>query len=197
MIGAERLRNLRECIESCLREGVPGDLIETGVWRGGATIFMRGVLAAHGDAERNVWVADSFAGLPAPEPERYPSDEGGTLHTRAQLSIPLEEVKRNFERYGLLDDRVRFLPGWFEETLASAPIGKLAILRLDGDMYSSTMQSLEALYPKLSRGGFAIVDDYAYAPCRQAVTDFRLEHGVHEPLREIDWTGVFWQRQAG
>jgi len=63
MIGLRRLDNVQWCVETALAEGVPGDLIETGVWRGGATILMRGILEARGDTRRRVWVADSFAGL--------------------------------------------------------------------------------------------------------------------------------------
>lgn len=197
MIGAKRMQNLRHCLEQVLNEDIPGDVIETGVWRGGATILMRGALAAYGDHDRTVWVADSFAGLPPPEPGRYPSDEGDTHHLRGELAVSVWDVKQNFERYGLLDDQVEFLVGWFEDTLPAAPIEELAVMRLDGDMYSSTIQALEALYPKLSTGGFAIIDDYGAVPaCREAVTDFRRDNGIDEPLVEIDWTGVFWRRVA-
>jgi O-methyltransferase len=195
MIGLRRLENLQECIASVVGQGVPGDVIETGVWRGGAMIFARAVLEALGDAERLVWCADSFAGLPPPDPQAYAADEGDLHHTYLHLAVPLEEVRANFERYGLLDDRVRFLPGWFRDTLPSAPIEALAVLRLDGDMYESTIVALRALYPKVSPGGYVIVDDYGAVPaCRRAVEDFRAEHGVAEPLVEIDWTGTYWRR---
>jgi hypothetical protein len=198
MIGLKRLANLRMCVETILDDGVPGDLIETGVWRGGATIFMRAILKAREVTDRLVWVADSFAGLPAPDLTRYPSDEGITLHQFPQLAVPLERVQDNFRRYGLLDDQVRFLKGWFRDTLPTAPIDRLAILRLDGDLYESTIQALESLYQKLSVGGFVIVDDYGnVAACRQAVHDFRTEHGITDPIQPIDWGGVFWRRRAG
>ena len=200
MIGLRRLDNLQHCITDVLRRGVPGDMIETGVWRGGATIFMRAVLKAYGDTERLVWVADSFQGLPEPYPPRYPADrdrdywvEGG-LGPQI-LAVPLEEVRANFARYGLLDDQVRFLVGWFRETLPSAPIDRLAILRLDADMYESTMDALRYLYPKLSVGGYAIIDDYGViSACKAAVEDFRAEQGVKEELQWIDRAGVFWRR---
>lgn len=197
MIGLRRLDNLQSCIEQCLADGVPGDLIETGVWRGGATIFMRAVLKAHGDTGRRVWLADSFEGLPRPDESKYPADRGDTLWSHVQLAVSLEEVKANFERYGLLDDQVRFLKGWFKDTLPGAPIERLAVLRLDGDMYESTMDALRALYPRLSPGGFVIVDDYGLIPaCRQAVEDYRREHGIHDEIRKIDWSGVYWRRGA-
>jgi O-methyltransferase len=176
---------------------VPGDVIETGVWRGGAMIFARAVLEAFGDRRRSVWCADSFAGLPPPDARSYPVDAGDVHHTYRQLAVTLDEVRANFARYGLLDERVHFLEGWFRDTLPSAPIEQLAVLRLDGDMYESTIVALDALYSKLSAGGYAIVDDYGAAPaCRQATEDFRREHGIDDPLREIDWTGVYWQRAS-
>ena len=196
MIGLKRLDNLQYCITEVLRQSVPGDLIETGVWRGGAAIFMKAVLKARGDESRRVWVADSFEGLPKPDGERYPADRGDRHWTWSRLSVSLDEVKQNFARYGLLDQRVRFLAGWFRDTLPSAPIQQLAVLRLDGDMYESTLDALRHLHPKLSIGGFVIVDDYGAVPgCRAAVEDYRLEHDITEPIISIDWSGVYWQRK--
>lgn len=195
MTGLRRLDVLQECVCGVLRGEVPGDLIETGVWRGGSSIFMRAVLAAYGDRNRQVWVADSFRGLPKPDAARYPSDAGLDLSTTPELAVGLEDVKANFSRYGLLDDRVRFLVGWFADTLPGAPIDRLALIRLDGDLYASTMDALTALYPKLSVGGYVIVDDYgALETCRRAVHDFREANGIGEPIEEVDWTGAYWQR---
>lgn len=195
MVGRRRLDSLQHCVTEVLRREVPGDLIETGVWRGGSSIFMRAVLKAHGDTARRVWVADSFRGLPAPDAQRYPHDAGDILWQCDQLAVPLGDVKANFARYGLLDDQVRFLPGWFDDTLPSAPIARLAVLRLDGDMYQSTMTALSALYPKLSPGGFVIIDDYGAVPgCRKAVDDYRRANGITEEMVSIDWTGVYWRR---
>jgi O-methyltransferase len=197
MVGLKRLDNVQRCVEEVLRDGVPGDLIETGVWRGGTAIFMRAILAAHGDRVRRVWAADSFQGLPPPDPERYPSDAGDTFHTYPQLAISLEQVKENFRRYGLLDERVEFLVGWFKDTLPGSRTGPLAVARLDGDMYESTMDALVSLYPRLSPGGWLIVDDYGAVPaCRQAVDDYRAGKGIREPLEEVDWTCVCWRRTA-
>ena len=195
MIGLKRLDNLQYCVTEALRRGVPGDLIETGVWRGGATIFMRAILKVDGDTGRVVWVADSFRGLPKPDPDRFPADAGDRHWTQPELAVSLDGVKTNFALYGLLDNQVRFLVGWFRDTLPTAPIDRLAVLRLDGDMYESTMDALQSLYPKLSRGGYVIVDDYgAVAGCRAAVEDFRAEHGITEEVERIDWTGIFWRR---
>ena len=194
MIGMKRLANVRSCVESVIKEAIPGDLIETGVWRGGATIYMRAILKAYGVTDRTVWVADSFEGLPKPD-SRFPADAGDQHHLRKELAISVDEVRDNFRRYDLLDDQVEFLVGWFVDTLPAAPIDKLALLRLDGDMYGSTMDALNALYEKVSVDGYVIVDDYGAVPaCAQAIDDFRAEHGITAPLETIDWTGAFWRK---
>jgi len=194
MIGTARLDNVVRCCVQALADGVPGDLIETGVWRGGSTILMRGVLEALGDTGRQVWVADSFEGLPVPDAERYPADEGLDWSDVGALKVDADAVRANFDRYGLLDDRVRFLEGWFADTLPGAPIDRLAVLRLDGDLYGSTMDALVALEPRVSPGGFVIVDDYGgWPPCRAAVDDYRAAQGITDPIHTVDWTGVWWR----
>lgn len=197
MVGRQRLADVRSCVDSVMADGVPGDFIETGVWRGGVTILMRGMLEAWADTDRRVWVADSFQGLPAPDAEAFPQDVGHDMSDVPTLAVSADQVRANFDRYGLLDQQVRFLEGWFRDTLPSAPIEQLAILRLDGDMYESTMDALEALYPKLSVGGYVIVDDYgAWEPCRQACTDYRERHGITDEIVSVDWTGVHWRRMS-
>jgi O-methyltransferase len=195
MIGVKRLDNLDECITTVLAEGIPGDLMECGVWRGGAAIFMRAALEAHGDPDRSVWLADSFEGVARPDPAAFPEDVGLDLWTWHWLAVPRKDVEANFERYGLLDDRVRFLEGWFRDTLPGAPVESLALLRLDGDLYESTFVALEALYDKVSPGGFVIVDDYlSLEPCRLATDDFRRDSGIEEEIVTIDWTGIYWRK---
>jgi hypothetical protein len=195
MIGPKRLANLRTCVETVLADNIPGDLIETGVWRGGACIFMKAVLAAHGDSERRVFVADSFAGLPPPDADKYPADEGDLCHTYGDyLAVSEPQVRANFAKYGLLDERVVFLRGWFKDTLPHLPSDKLAVIRLDGDMYESTMDGFNNLYHKLSPGGFCIIDDYGLETCAKAVEDFRRQHNITEELQTIDWTGRFWRK---
>lgn len=195
MIGLTRLNNIEACIEAILRDNIPGDFIETGVWKGGATIFMKALLVAHQISDRRVWVADSFEGLPPPDEQRFPADIGDQHASMQELAISVEEVKKNFEKYNLLDEQVQFLEGWFEDTLPTAPIEKLALLRLDGDMYSSTYTALTHLYPKLSSGGFIIIDDWgAVAACQQATLDYRREHEVTEEIHTVDWTAVYWRK---
>lgn len=194
MIGNRRMENLRQIAELVIEEGIPGDLMETGVWRGGACIMMRAVLQAYGVEDRVVWAADSFCGLPEPNPE-IAADAGDKHHTFAELAVSLEKVKSNFNKYGLLDEQVRFLQGWFSETLRQAPIERLALLRLDGDMYESTMDVLKYLYDKVSEGGFIIVDDFgAVQGCQTAILEFRAKRQITDPIHPIDGCGVFWRK---
>lgn len=193
MIGTARMRHLRLLAQRALAEGVPGDFIETGVWRGGACIYLRGILAAAGDLDRRVFVADSFRGLPPPDAAAYPADACDEHHAQPQLAVSRAEVEANFRRYGLLDEQVVFLEGWFKDTLPTAPVERLALLRLDGDLYESTIDALNSLYPKVSPGGFVIVDDYILPACAQAVDDFRARQGISAPLHDIDGAAVWWQ----
>jgi O-methyltransferase len=194
MIGNRRMLNLWTLCEDVIARDVPGDFIETGAWRGGACIFMRALLKVYGVRDRTVWVADSFEGLPPPNADKYPLDRTWDFHLAPQLAVSLEQVRGNFDGYGLLDDQVRFLKGWFRDTLPTAPIERLAILRLDGDLYESTMDALKALYDKLSPGGYAIIDDFEIEACRAAVEDFRRSRGIDDPIQVIDVSGVFWKK---
>jgi hypothetical protein len=195
MIGMFRLNNIQHCVEQVIVNKIPGDLMECGVWRGGACIFMRAILEAYGVKDKRVWIADSFEGLPLPDCENYPKDIGDKFNKESLMAVSLERVKQNFDRYWLLDEQDVFLKGWFKDTLPNAPIEKLAVLRLDGDMYESTMEGLVNLYPKLSVGGYLIVDDYGHLPaCKSAVEDYRNKHGITEQIINIDWCGVYWRK---
>ncbi len=190
MVGLKQLDNVQFCATDVLRRKIPGDLIETGTWRGGVTIMMRAVLKAYGDKDRKVWVADSFEGLPSFDRRKNPG-----FWTPVMMAASLEEARDNFARYGLLDDQVRFLKGYFDKTLPGAPIAKLAVLRSDADLYESTRDVLNTLYPKLSVGGYAIFDDYSSSGCRAAIDEYRAAHGITEPVRWIDSLAVYWMRE--
>lgn len=202
MITLARFDNIRSCIESILHDGTPGDFIEAGVWRGGAAIFMRAVLKAHGITDRSVWAADSFEGLPKPDPLIFPLEakiQSGPVMQKVyhNLAVSLEEVTRNFKAYGLMDDQVKFLKGWFKDTLPNAPIGALSLIRLDGDFYESTRDGLTYLYDRLSVGGYIIIDDYgqdSWTYCRKAVDEFRAERHIEAPLIPVDSSCSYWRR---
>jgi len=188
MIGGLRMENVRRECERVVTENVPGDFVETGVWRGGATIMMRAVLAAYEVKDRRVFAADSFAGFP----EQGAVDSNFTVGGVSDFTVSLEDVKANFARYGLLDEQVVFLEGLFSDTLPKAPIERIAVLRLDGDLYESTRDGL-ALYSKLSRGGTLIADDYfLFEGQRKAIDEFRDAHGIADPIIRIDHFGGFW-----
>jgi hypothetical protein len=197
MVSPEGLDTVQRCVERALADGVPGDLIETGVWRGGICVLMRAILAAQGVTDRRVWVADSFEGVPESGEDSHPLDREMALHhLNTVLSVPADAVRDVFAAYDLLDDQVVFLEGWFDRTLPAAPIDSLAVLRLDGDLHRSTTDALTALYPKLSPGGFILIDDYNMAPCRTAVHEYRDAHGIKEEIEPADSVGVYWRKES-
>ncbi|MEP7109695.1 MAG: TylF/MycF family methyltransferase [Ferruginibacter sp.] len=196
MIGFKRMDNIEFCVNDTIKNNVPGDLIETGVWRGGSVIFMKALLKVAGITDKIVWVADSFEGLPRPDEGKYAADKDDDHHSFSNiLAVSEEQVRYNFEKYDLLDDKVKFLKGWFKDTLPVAPIEKLSVLRLDGDMYESTINALDNLYPKLSKGGYIIIDDFGMVPgCKTAVLDYRKQYNIIEEMIDIDGAGVYWKK---
>jgi len=204
MVPKSRLDNIQFCIENVVRANTEGDLIEAGVWRGGTAIFMKAVLDTLQSLDRRVWVADSFEGLPVPDAELYPAeakahDSKIMRDVYDHFAVGLAEVQNNFSRLGLLDSRVEFLKGWFKDTLPSGGPERLAIIRLDGDYYESTMDCLTHLYPRLSVGGYIVIDDYGqddWTYCRQAVDEFRTIKGITDPMIQVDSTCYYWQRSS-
>lgn len=191
MIGLLRLQNIEDCFKQVLKEGVKGDLLEAGVWRGGASIFMQALNRVLADNTRRVWVADSFEGLPK---SAHPADLKYDFTQYTELAISLETVKKNFKQYQLLDDSVQFVKGWFKDTLPHIEVEAISLLRLDGDLYASTMDILQNLYHKVSIGGYIIVDDFSIDCCVEAIHDFRKAHDIQDPIHRIDWTGVYWKK---
>jgi Macrocin-O-methyltransferase (TylF) len=200
MVGLRRLDDLQACVESVVREGVEGDLIEAGTWRGGASILMRATLDSLGESDRTVWVADSFQGFPAPEADAVPEDREleTELGNLSYLAPSLDQVQGYFARFGL-DHGVTFVPGFFEETMGQLRGRRWALIRLDADTYKATRLTLDALYPGLSVGGYLVSDDYAFLPaCQRAIDEFRRQHDIAEPIEQIDFNGIRWRReQAG
>lgn len=195
MIGRARLDHLQFCAETAITEGIAGDFMEAGVWRGGACVLLAGILAAYDD-DRNVWVADSFRGLPVPSDAE---DQGWDMSARVLpvLAVGEDEVRDLFARYELLSERIRFVSGWFRDSLPAFPAQPLALLRIDADLHESTRDVLVHMYSRVSPGGFVIIDDYGILePCRRAVDEFRAEHGIQDELIAIDAHGVYWRRGA-
>lgn len=193
MVGLARLDDLQSCVEQIVADGVPGDLIEAGVWRGGASILMRATLDSLGAADRTIWLADSFRGLPPPD-EAFPEDRRLDLSWIGYLAASVDEVRGHFARFGC-ERGIEFVEGFFEESLPALRSQSWSLVRIDADTYESTWVALDSLYPGLSVGGFLIVDDYQFVEeCRAAVDDFRREHGIEEAIETIDQVGVRWRR---
>jgi hypothetical protein len=198
MIGLDGLENVERCAHRVFADGVPGDFLEAGVCHGGASIFLRALQVAYGEADRLTWLADTFAGVPPPTHRVDREHRLDLTEERVPwMAAGSRAVRDNFETYELLTDRVRFLPGLFADTLPDAPVERLAILRVDGDLYSSTRETLDALYDRVSDGGYVIVDDYGcLEPCRLAVDEFLAERGLDVEINQVDWTRVCWRKTA-
>lgn len=199
--GFTRCMDLRVKIEDVLWNCVPGDVVECGVWRGGIPLFVVGALQAYqADPTRLVWLADSFEGLPAFDTgRRWQADSGFERGSDGQqaLQVSLSDVQEHFKQYGLDLPNIRVLKGYFSETLPTAPISQIAILRVDGDLYSSTYQILEYLYPKVVIGGYVLLDDWILPQSRRAALDYRRQHNVTDPIRKDStrsFPTMFWQR---
>jgi hypothetical protein len=192
MLGQLRINNLKDLALIIKEEDLDGDFFEAGVWRGGASIFLNALNKVYFNSTKKVWVADSFQGLP---PSTHEKDLSYDFTQYEELSVSLEKVKENFDKYQLLDKQVVFLKGWFKDTLPSAKVEKIALLRLDGDLYESTMDILNNLYDKVVPGGYIVVDDYALQCCKDAISDFRKERGITAEITPIDWTGVYWKKE--
>lgn len=197
MVGLARLDDLQTCVESVVADGIEGDVIEAGSWRGGASMLMRATLNSLGESDRTLWVCDSFQGFPSTETTGQDGyDLDADLANCDFLAVPLEEVKANFARLGL-SANVNFVPGFFENTLPKLPARRWAIARLDGDSYDATRLGLEVLYPNVADGGYVVIDDYLpLDDCRRAVDDFRRERGITEPIEPIDWSGARWRKAS-
>lgn len=195
MVGRKRLDQLQGCLEAIERDGIEGDLLEAGIWRGGVCIFMKAFLSANGVTNRRIWALDSFEGLPKPNPD-FPSDAGDMHHKFDELRVSLDQVKDNFRTFGLLDDKVTFVKGFFSDTAATVPVEKLAILRLDGDMYESTIVILKNFYSKVAKGGFIIVDDYGLPNCKAAIEDFTKANNIKPNIVSVDAAkAVYWRKE--
>jgi hypothetical protein len=191
MIGLKRLENLHEMLDYVRINKIDGDLIETGVWRGGATIYMKYYCNLY-NMNKKVFVCDSFKGLPKPS-GKFEADEGDIHYTYKSLSVSIDDVRSNFDLFGCLDENVIFIEGFFGETLPNnSKIGKISLLRMDGDMYESTHDVFYSVYDKLIDGSPIIIDDYCLNGCRKCVDDFRIDKKINKDINIIDRCGIYW-----
>lgn len=190
MIGLRRLDNLEMCIKSVIKNNIPGAIVEAGVWRGGACIFANGVLKEL-DEKRNIYVCDIFDNT-FPKP-KYACDEWTEIHDFSALAVTVEDVKNNFNKFSLLTDNVIFVKGWFNDTLKTIK-EPVSILRIDGDTYQSTMDTLQ-LEKNIPPGGFIIMDDWQINTSRNAFLDYFSNKGVTEKdVIEIDSLSAYWKK---
>ena len=197
MIGQSRLKNLEWALRFVIGKGVRGDFIECGVWRGGSSLFARAVFQALNVTDRHVWLADSFQGLPKARTKndnnlwskqeylKVRKEKTGSMSNPFLLQVSMEEVQTNFRSFDLLDDHVHFCKGFFVDSLPQCNVTRIAVLRMDGDMYESTMDQLFNLYMKVEVGGVIIVDDFTIPECNRAIRDFRQWHNMTEEIRLI------------
>ncbi|CAF3539462.1 unnamed protein product [Rotaria socialis] len=190
MVGQRRLINIEWAIRFVIANDVMGDFIECGVWRGGSSVFARAILKALDNNDRHVWLADSFQGLP----KARTTNDNDNWSKMEYLKVSLEEVQTNFRSFNLLDDRVHFCKGYFVDSLPRCNVSRIAVFRMDGDMYESTMDQLFNLYSKLQIGGVIIIDDYTISDCFRAIVDFRKWHNITEEILSIpgDVAGRCW-----
>jgi O-methyltransferase len=187
MLGPRRGRMLHRLAEEVERAGVPGALVDCGAWNGGSSILL-----SSGAPGRDVWAFDSFAGLPNPSELDGRESEG----LGGELVASEQKLRAGFERFAD-SARLHVRAGWFEETLADAAgdVGPVAVLHCDGDWYDSVLLTLEVMYPRVSPGGFVVIDDYGTFPgARRATDEYRIRSGDSAPLRRIDHTGRYWRK---
>jgi hypothetical protein len=201
MGGRKALENAFDVVARVEAGGIPGALVECGVAEGGTAAMMAMTSKALGGSARDVWLFDSYEGLPEPTVEDYhdgragefirPLPKGACLGTIEQVS------ELFFGKLGFPRDQVHLVKGWFQDTvpLNRGKVPQIAVLRLDGDWYESTRIPLENFYDQVSPGGFVIIDDYATCfGSRRAVDEFRVERGISTRLHEDGRGGVYFQK---
>jgi O-methyltransferase len=199
MTSRERLYSVFQATRYVVEAGVPGDIVECGVWRGGSSMMAALTLLGLGDTDRRFWLYDTFEGMPAPGAEdvdlqgenayrEWNRNQCGDINEWCYA--PLDEVRSNLLGTGLGEQRFELVEGTVEETIPARAPEKIALLRLDTDWYESTYHELVHLCPRLSPGGVLILDDYGYwGGARKAVDRYMHEQGTTLLLNRIDSTG--------
>lgn len=198
MTSTERLVALLDATRQIIRQRIPGDIAECGVWRGGSMMLVARVLAEAGDTARHLYLYDTFEGMTAPTPEDRSCDgrtateqlDRARQGTGVWCLARLEEVQRNLALTGYPADKIHFVPGRVEETIPATIPESLALLRLDTDWYASTKHELDHLFPRLVRSGFLIIDDYGHwLGAKKAVDEYVEQQNLDLFLHRIDYTG--------
>ncbi|MEI7769490.1 MAG: TylF/MycF/NovP-related O-methyltransferase [Chloroflexales bacterium] len=196
----ERIFALCAAVRYIVRAGVPGDIVECGVWRGGSMMAAAYTLRDVGDVGRRLVLFDTFEGMSPPDQRdvSYTNEPAADRLARSSRAdprsvwayAPLEDVRANMASTGYPTGQIAYVPGKVEETIPTAAPGQIALLRLDTDWYVSTRHELEHLFPRIAPGGVLIVDDYGHwRGARQALDEYLAAHGVQLLLNRIDYTG--------
>ena len=194
----ERMYGLYKGIRYVLSAGIPGDLVECGVWKGGSSMAMALTLLEAGSTDRSIYLYDTFEGMTAPTSVDVALDSrrsASTIWPKTERQggsswdyVPIEEVRQNLARTGYPSDKLVFVKGPVERTIPGTAPRKIGLLRLDTDWYESTRHELNHLYPLLEPGGVLIIDDYGHwAGARKAVDEFFAKRPIL--LNRLDYTG--------
>lgn len=208
MTSAERLWSLMNAVRYVVDEGVPGDFVECGVWRGGSVMAMAGELMRLGVADRRIWLYDTFAGMTAPT-EADIEASSGTTATDLLATTPvadgdnvwcvagIADVQANVRSTGYPFEQFTFVEGDVAATLQESAPEQIALLRLDTDWYESTKAELDVLYPRLAVGGVCILDDYGHwLGARRAVDEYFDALGHRPYMHPIDFSGRVFIKTA-
>lgn len=219
MAGMARAASISEQLKLIKDSNVPGAYLEAGVWRGGMSIYARASMYVYKLAKRKMYVADSFMGLPPPRNSSLRPDETAysqKASSNRTLAVGMQHVKNNFRMYGVDSEQVVLVPGYFVDSLP--PLREemvrtgeqIALLRMDGDMYDSTIDILYNLYDLVPVGGIIVVDDWDWKSgckegstararplfgAKEAVIDFHAMHEITAVMHDIDGTGAWWQKE--
>ncbi len=201
MTSVERMYTLYKAIQYVSDIKIPGDIVECGVWKGGSSMVSAYALLGKGDKKRKIYLYDTFKGMSEPTDKDlmagndYPAQKvwdkyQGDGHSK-WCYIPKEEVKKNMLSTGYPKENLVFVEGIVEDTLPKMAPDKIVLLRLDTDWYESTYHELIHLFPRLSKGGLLVLDDYGHwKGVREAVDKHFKENGIKILLNRIDNAGV-------
>lgn len=201
MTSVERMYALYKAIEYIECARIPGAIVECGVWRGGSIMVALATLKALGDTDRDVYLFDTFEGLPRPDADKdvdvlgnrafdgwLPHARGDTQSNWAYAS--LNDVRQNVALTGYPMERIHFVKGMVEDMLPASAPDTIALCRLDTDWYASTRHEMIHLFPRIGVGGVLIIDDYGhFQGARQAVDEYLTENRVPLLLNRIDYSG--------
>ncbi len=201
MTDANRMYALYKAVNYVLADGIEGDFVECGVWKGGSTMVMAKALMDAGSTDRTLYLYDTFAGMSEPTDDDVAFDDGSTTHETWQASqqdgvtdwaySPLDEVERNVRSTGYAPDRFVFVKGKVEDTIPSTLPDRIALLRLDTDWKESTRHELDHLFPLVAPHGVVFIDDYDwFRGAREATDEYFAEHGIHMLLTSLGGGGV-------